>query len=148
MKVILKQDVKGSGKAGQLVNVSDGYARNFLFPKGMAVEASAQALNEMKNRDAAEKRRIEQELAKAEETKVILHEKTISITAKAGQGGKLFGAVTSKEIAEVIQKTLGVEIEKKKVSIEQDIKQFGTYTATVKLHANVAATVYVNVHEE
>ena len=147
MKVILQADVKGSGKKGDLVNVSDGYARNFLFPKKLAVEANAQAMNEMKNREAAAKHRAEVELQNAKDTAAKLVGKTIKLTAKAGAAGKLFGAITSKEIAEGVQKQLGIELDKKKISLDEDIKSFGTFNATVKLHVQVQAKFYVTVAE-
>ena len=130
MKVILTQDVKSLGKKGELVNASDGYARNFLFPRKLAVEANAQAMNELKNRESAEKYRLETELP-----------------AKAGQGGKIFGSVTAKEVAESISRQFGVSVDKRKVSME-DIKSFGTFSAEVKVYNGVNATVYVSVGEE
>ena len=147
MKVILTQDVKGSGKRGQLVEVSDGYANNFLLKKGLAVKATAQSLNELKNRDAAEVYRKAEELKAAQAAAQTIEGKTIKLTAKAGAGGKLFGSITAKEVAEAIQKELGVELEKRKVSLESDIKAFGTYTAEVRLHQGVTATLYVVVGE-
>jgi len=146
MKVILNEDVKSLGKKGELVNVSDGYARNFLFPKNLASEANAQAMNELKNREAAKKHREQVEIDNANASKSALEGKTVSIAAKAGQG-KLFGSVTSKEIAEELNKQFGVQIDKKKISVEQDIKQFGTYSASIKLHVGISANIFVNVHE-
>ena len=102
MKVILTQDVKSLGKKGELVNASDGYARNFLFPRKLAVEANAQAMNELKNRESAEKYRLETELKNAKEVAAKINGKTVKLTAKAGQGGKIFGSVTAKEVAESI----------------------------------------------
>ena len=110
MKVILTQDVKGSGKKGELVNVSDGYANNFLLKRGMAVPATAQALNELKNREAAQAHRLAEEKKAAEAAARQLDGKTVKVTAKAGAGGKLFGSVSTKEIAEAIQRELGVEL--------------------------------------
>ena len=127
MKVILTQDVKSLGKKGELVNASDGYARNFLFPRKLAVEANAQAMNELKNRESAEKYRLETELKNAKEVAAKINGKTVKLTAKAGQGGKLF--------------------DKRKVSME-DIKSFGTFSAEVKVYNGVNATVYVSVGEE
>ena len=148
MKVILTQDVKGTGKKGQLVEVADGYANNFLLRRGLASPASAQALNEMKNRDAATAHRIQEEERAAKESAAALEGKTIKLAAKAGAGGKLFGSITAKEVADAIQKDLGVAVDKRKVSLESDIKAFGTYTAEVKLHQTVSAKVYVVVGEE
>ena len=132
MKVILTQDVKSLGKKGELVNASDGYARNFLFPRKLAVEANAQAMNELKNR---------------KEVAAKINGKTVKLTAKAGQGGKLFGSVTAKEVAESISRQFGVSVDKRKVSME-DIKSFGTFSAEVKVYNGVNATVYVSVGEE
>lgn len=148
MKVILKQDVKGSGKKGQMIEVSDGYANNFLLKKGLAVKATAQAVNDMKNRDAATAHRLAEELKAAQASAAAIEGKTVKLTAKAGAGGKIFGSVTAKEIAEVIQKELGVGLEKRKISLDADIKAFGTYTAEVKLYQGVSAKVYVVVGEE
>lgn len=147
MKVILKADVKGSGKKGEMVNVSDGYANNFLLKKGLAVEATNQAVTEMKNRDAAIAHRIAEELKAAQENAAKVSEKTVKLTAKAGNGGKLFGSVTAKEVAEAIAAQLGVEVEKRKVSLASDIKAFGTFTAEVKFQQGVSAKVYVMVTE-
>ena len=147
MKVILNKDVKGSGKKGQLVNVSDGYARNYLFPKGLAVEANAQALSELKNREASEKHRIEEEIKQAKETVKKLDGKTVKITANAGSNGKLFGSVTPKEIAEEIKKTFGTEIDRRKISLSDEIKNFGTYQAEIKIYQGISAKIFVMVGE-
>lgn len=147
MKVILKQDVKGTGKKGQLVEVADGYANNFLLRRGLATPANAQSMNEMKSRDAAAAFRLAEEQRIASETAAVLEGKTLKLTAKAGAGGKLFGSVTAKEVADAIQRELGVEVDKRKVSLA-DIKAFGTYTAEVKLYQNIAAKVFVVVGEE
>ena len=147
MKVILTKDVKSLGKKGELVNASDGYARNFLFPRKLAVEANAQAMNELKNRESAEKYRLETELKNAKEVAAKINGKTVKLTAKAGQGGKIFGSVTAKEVAESISRQFGVSVDKRKVSME-DIKSFGTFSAEVKVYNGVNATVYVSVGEE
>ena len=146
MKVILKQDVKGLGKKGELVNASDGYARNFLFPKGLAAEANAQAMSEFKNKQQAEKYRIETETAAAKAAAERISGKTIHITAKAGQNGKLFGSVTSKEIAEKVKSEFGIETDKRKIIVD-DIKQFGTYEFEIKLYQGISAKLYVMVGE-
>ncbi len=146
MKVILKQDVKGQGKKGQLVNVSDGYARNFLLPRGLAVEADSQAMNDLKNKEAAAKHHAAEEKRRAEETAAKLEGKTVKITAKAGQNGKLFGSVTAKEISDELKKQYAVDIDKRKISVA-DIKAFGSYTAEIKLHAGITASVTVQVAE-
>jgi large subunit ribosomal protein L9 len=148
MKVILQQDVQGSGKKGELVNVSDGYAKNFLIKKGLAIAATPQAMGEMKARQASQDRRVQVETDAAKATAANIGEKTIKIMAKAGVGGKLFGSVTSKEIADELKKQLDVEIDRRKISLDEDIKAFGTYTAEVKLYTGVVAKVYVMVGEE
>lgn len=147
MKVILTQDVKSLGKKGELVNASDGYARNFLFPRKLAVEANAQAMNELKNREAAEKFRLETELKNAKETAAKIDGKTVKLTAKAGQGGRLFGSVTAKEVAEQIKAQFGVDIDRRKISMS-DIKSFGTLNAEIKVYNGVSAAIYVMVGEE
>ena len=146
MKVVLKQDVKGLGKKGELVNASDGYARNVLFPKNLAVEANAQNMSELKNREQAEKYRIATETAAAKANAEKMSGKTIKLTAKAGANGKLFGSVTSKELAEKIADEFGIKVDKKKISCE-DIKQFGTYEFEVKLYTGISAKLFVMVGE-
>lgn len=146
MKVILLQDVKGHGKKGELCNVSDGYARNFLFPKKLAVEADNAALNELKNREQAAAHHKQEEINAAKETAAKLNGKTVTIKAKAGSNGKLFGSVTSKEIASEIAKSLGIEIDRKKMSVA-DIKNFGEYTAEIKLYTGITAKITVKVTE-
>lgn len=146
MKVVLKTDVKGLGKKGELVNVSDGYARNFLFPRKLASEANAQAMSELKNKEDAEKYRIATETAQAKKNAEIIDGKTLKISAKAGQGGKLFGSVTSKEISEKLLKEYDITVDKRKITME-DIKTFGTYQAEVKLYTGISAAVFVMVGE-
>ena len=140
MKVILLADVKGHGKKGELCNVSDGYARNFLFPKKLAVEADSTALNELKNREQAAAHHKQEEINAAKATAEALDGKSVTIKAKAGTNGKLFGSVTSKEIAAEIKNTLGIEIDKKKMSVA-DIKNFGEYTAEIKLYQGISAKI-------
>lgn len=146
MKVILKQDVKGLGKKGELVNASDGYARNFLFPRNLAAEANAQSMSELKNKQQAEKYRIATETAEAKANAERMNGKTIKITAKAGANGKLFGSVTSKEIAEKVKEEFGIVTDKRKIVVE-DIKQFGTYEFEVKLYTGISAKLFVMVGE-
>lgn len=146
MKVILKADVKGLGKKGQLVNASDGYARNFLFPKNLAVEANAQAMSELKNKENAEKYKIATETAAAQKNADRIKGKTIKLTAKAGQNGKLFGSVTSKEVAEKLKAEFDISVDKRKINME-DIKTFGTFEAEVKLYTGISAKIYVMVGE-
>lgn len=146
MEVILKKDVKGLGKAGEKVKASDGYARNFLFPKGLAVEANAQTLTEYKNSEASKQHKIDVDIANAKDAQSKLNGKTVRLTAKAGQNGRLFGSVTAKDVAEAITKQLGVAVDKRKLSVA-DIKNFGTYTAEIKLYTGISATLTVEVSE-
>jgi large subunit ribosomal protein L9 len=146
MKVILTADVKGLGKKGELCNTSDGYARNFLFPKKLAIEANATAMNELKNRESAQAHHIAEEKAVAMEAAKKIDGKEIVIKAKAGAGGKLFGAVTSKEVSAEITNKLGVSVDKKKINMS-DIKSFGEFSAEVKLYNGIVAKVTVKVEE-
>lgn len=146
MKVVLLADVKGLGKKGELCNASDGYARNFLFPKKLAVEADSGALNELKNREEAKAHHKQEEINAAKATAEKLNGKSVTIKAKAGTGGRLFGSVTSKEIAAEIKNSLGVEIDRKKMSVA-DIKNFGEYTAEIKLYQGIIAKLTVKVTE-
>lgn len=146
MKVVLLADVKGQGKKGELCNVSDGYARNFLFPKKLAIEADNAAMNEVKNREESAAHHKQEEIDAAKNSAAILNGKSVTIKAKAGSSGKLFGSVTSKEISAEIKNTLGVEVDKKKMSVA-DIKNFGEYTAEIKLYPGITAKLTVNVTE-
>lgn len=146
MKVILTADVKGLGKKGELVSTSDGYARNYLFPRKLASEANAQAMSELKNREASEKHRIDVEKAAAKDLASKLEGKTVKISAKAGSNGKLFGSVTVKEIAEKVGKEYGVSLDKRKF-VAEDIKSFGTYPVEVKLYNGISASFFVLVGE-
>ena len=147
MKVILMQDVKSIGKKGELKEVSDGYARNFLLPRKLAKEANAQAMNEFKNAEAAKEYKVKVETEKAQENAKALSGKTVKISAKAGQNGKLFGSVTAKELAEEIAKQYGVEVDKRKIALENDIKAFGTYNFDVKFYNGISASMSVVVCE-
>lgn len=146
MEVILKADVKGLGKKGEKVKASDGYARNFLFPKGLAVEANAQSLTELRNREQSDQHKIDVEVAAANASKDKLQGKIVKITAKAGNNGKLFGSVTSKEVATEITKQFGVKVDKRKISMD-DIKTFGSFKIEVKLYTNIIAEMTVMVGE-
>ena len=146
MDVILKADVKGLGKKGEKVKASDGYARNFLFPKGLAVEANAQSLTELRNREQSNQHKIDVEVAAANDSKAKLQGKIIKITAKAGSNGKLFGSVTSKEVAAEITKQYAVKVDKRKISMD-DIKTFGSFKIEVKLYTNIVAEMTVMVGE-
>ena len=144
MKVILLQDVKGQGKKDQLVNVSDGYARNFLFPKNLAKEANEAAMAEFNSKAAAATYHYEQDKAAAKALAQKIDGTKVEIKAKAGANGKLFGSITSKEIATELNKLLGTSIDKKKLTVA-DIKNYGEYTATVKLFTDISATFTVVV---
>ena len=146
MKVILKADVKALGKKGDLVNASDGYARNFLFPKGLAVEANAEALNDYNNKEKAKKFHKAEEIKAANAVAEKLEGKTFKFTAKAGANGKLFGSVTAKDVAERINSELGESIDKRKISMS-DIKSFGTVQAEVKVYQGITAKIFVQVSE-
>ena len=147
MQVILQQDVKGQGKKGQLVNVSDGYARNFLLPKKLAVIATAENLNTMKQQEKAKKAQMAAEKAEAEATAKKLEGLTVKVVAKAGEGGRLFGAVTGKEIAEALSKQHGVTINKAKLVLDEPIKACGGYKIKAKLGYEITGIVNVMVAE-
>ncbi len=147
MKVILQQDVKGLGKKGELVNASDGYARNFLFPKKLALEATNSNMNVYNQNQASIARKKQIELDNANELASALKGKTVKITAKGGSAGRLFGAVTSKEVAEQAKAQLGLEIDKKKLSMD-DIKTFGTIEVEYRVYSGISAKFFVVVASE
>jgi len=146
MKVILLQDVKGKGKKGQMIEVSDGYARNFMLPKKMAIEATADAINTMKMNDKATQERIAREKAEAMEVSKKLRAMTLVVKAKGGGAGRLFGAVTNAEIASALEKQ-GVKLDKRKIVLNETIKNVGTYTATCKLGYEINAPLTVKIEE-
>ena len=148
MKVILQQDVKGQGKKGQMVEVSDGYARNFLLPRKLAVEASADAMNTMRLQEKAKQARMAAEKAEAEAVAEKLKSAQVRLSAKSGAGGKLFGSITSKEIAEGLKAQHGIELNKSKIVQDEPIKTFGSFQLKVKLGYEVIGTVYVLVTED
>lgn len=147
MKVILKSDLKGTGKAGEFVSVSDGYAKNYLLPRGLAVEASAQALGELKSRAEAKQHRAEEEKNRAKEAAKKLSGATVRLTARSGQGGRLFGSVTSKEIAAAIAEQFGVELDRRKIVLGEDIKSCGARQIELRFSAGVTAKMTVLVGE-
>ena len=147
MKVVLKQDVKSIGKKDGMYEVSDGYARNFLFPRKLAVPAVAAAVNEVKTKAAAQEHHKAEELAQAKAVAARLEGKTVSIQAKAGQGGRLFGSVTAKDVAQAVSQNLGEQIDKRKVVLDSDIKTFGTFEIEVKIYPQVTAKIKVSVVE-
>ena len=146
MKVILTQDVKGKGKKGQMIEVSDGYARNFMLPKKLAIEATADAINTMKMNDKATQERIAREKAEALETSKKLRAMTLIVKAKGGGAGRLFGAVTNAEIASALEKQ-GVKLDKRKIVMNENIKSVGTYTVTCKLGYEINAPLTVKIEE-
>lgn len=147
MKVILQQDVKGQGKKGQMIEASDGYARNFLLPKKLAVPATAENINTMKQQEKAKRAQEAAEKAEAEATAQRLKEITVQIKAKAGNGGRLFGAVTSKEISDALGEQFGISIPKAKIVQDEPIKAFGGYDLKCKLGYEVVGTLKVMVTE-
>ena len=147
MKVIFMQDVKGSGKKGEIKNVSDGDARNFLITKGLAVEATPKNLSDLEGKQASAQHKIDVDTAKAKKTADILNDKKVIIKAKAGSSGKLFGAVTSAQIADEIAAQYGQKVDKKKISLKSEIKNFGEYEAEIKLYTGISAKMKVEVTE-
>lgn len=145
MKVVLNQDVKGTGKKGQMVEVSDGYARNFLLRKNLAIEATQQNINNAEAKAKAEKHRQEQLLQQAKEQAAKLEGQQVTLKVKTGETGKLFGAVTNKEIADVLQKQFGYELDKKKIVLAEPIKQAGSYQVELKPYGNVSCKITVTV---
>ena len=141
MKVVLKQDVKSIGKKDELHEVSDGYARNYLLPRGLAVAADAAAVNEVRTKAAASEHHAAEELAKK------LNGQIVAIKAKAGQGGRLFGSVTSKDIAAALTQKVGEPVDKRKIVLDGDIKNFGSYEVEVKVYPKVTAKLTVKVEE-
>ncbi|HHU77955.1 MAG: 50S ribosomal protein L9 [Caldicoprobacterales bacterium] len=148
MKVILLKDVKGQGKQGDVVKVSDGYARNYLFPNNLAVEATKSNLNELKTRKAADDKRRQTELDKARKQAEAISNLEVVVTAKSGESGKLFGSVTNKEIADVLKEKHGIDIDRKKIVLSEPIRSLGSYQLEVKVYPEVTARLKVRVDEE
>ena len=146
MKVILLQDVKGKGKKGQMLEVSDGYARNFMLPKKLAIEATPDAINTMRMNDKATQERIAREKAEALDTSRKLREMTVVVKAKGGGAGRLFGSVTNQEIADALA-AQGIKLDKRKIVLNETIKSVGTYTATCKLGYEITAPLTVKIEE-
>ena len=147
MKVILLQDVKGKGKKGQMLEVSDGYARNFMLPKKMAIEATADAVNTMRMNDKAAAEKAARERAEALEISKKLREMTLTVTAKGGGAGRLFGSVTNQEIADALKAKSGIALDKRKIVVSDPIKSVGTYTVTCKLGYEISAPLTVKIEE-
>ena len=147
MKVILLQDVKGKGKKGQMLEVSDGYARNFMLPKKLAIEATADAVNTMRMNDKAAAEKAAKERAEALEISKKLREMTLTVTAKGGGAGRLFGSVTNQEIADALKANSGIALDKRKIVLSDPIKSVGTYTVTCKLGYEISAPLTVKIEE-
>ena len=147
MKVILLQDIRGKGKKGQMLEVSDGYARNYMLPRKMAIEATADAVNTMRMNDKATQERIAREKAEAMEISKKLREMPLTVTAKGGGAGRLFGSVTNQEIADALKAQTGIALDKRKIQIADPIKNVGTYTVTCKLGYEISAPLTVKIEE-
>jgi ribosomal protein L9 len=147
MKVILLKDVKAQGKKGDVINVSDGYANNFLLKKGLAAPATNDNMNKLNNEKSAQAHRREVEWNNAQQIREAIQDKTVSLQAKAGDGGRLFGSVTTMDIAEAMKKELKVEIDKRKIILSDPIKNIGNYTVEAKIHPEVTATFTVAIKE-
>ncbi len=147
MKVILLQDVRGKGKKGQMLEVSDGYARNYMLPRKIAIEATADAVNTMRMNDKATQERIAKEKAEAMEVSKKLREMTVVVNAKGGGNGRLFGSVTNQEIADALKAKTGIALDKRKIVINDAIKNVGTYTVTCKLGYEITAPLTVKIEE-
>ena len=148
MKVILLKDVKGSGKAGDTINAADGYARNYLIKNGLAVEATAKNLNELAGKKASAQHKLDVEKAENEKIAAALDGKTVELKVKAGQNGKLFGAVKTAQVADAVKQTYGVEVDKKKIQLESEIKAFGSFDAVIKMTQGVSCKLTVKVTED
>ena len=147
MEIVLLEDVKALGKKGQVVKVNDGYARNFILPKKLGVEATAKNLNDLKLQKANEDKIAAEQLAAAKELGEKLEKATVTLAIKAGEGGRAFGSVSSKEIGKAIQEQLGLEVDKKKIVLNDPIKSIGSFEVPVKLHKDVTAKLAVKVVE-
>ena len=147
MKVILLQDIRGKGKKGQMIEASDGYARNYLLPRKMAIEATADNINTMKMNDKAKAEQAAREKAQAQEFAEKLKDITVELTGKAGTGGRLFGSITSAEVSDALKKQHGITIDKKKIVQDEPIKSFGTFTLKAKLGYEITASITVHVSE-
>lgn len=147
MKVILMKDIKGTGKKGDIINTSDGHARNYLFPRKLAVEASDGNLSKLSHEKKTEDKKRQEALEAAQALKAKIEEKTVTFAIKAGEGGKLFGSVTTKEIAQSLKKEHGIPVEKKKIVMDQPLKSIGTTSVKIKIHPKVQAELKVVIKE-
>lgn len=148
MKVILLQDVKALGKKGEIVNVNDGYARNFILPKKLGLEANNKNLNDLRLQKQQEDRMVQENLEAAKQLAADLSAGKVQLSIKAGEGGRVFGSVSGKEIAAAVKEQLGIDVDKKKIQLKETIKQLGTHNVPVKLHPKVTAELKVVVVEE
>jgi large subunit ribosomal protein L9 len=148
MKVIFLKDVKGKGKKGEVKNVADGYAHNFLLKKGLAVEATNANIGQLEGQKKKEQQLAQEELEEAKKLKATLEELTVEMKAKSGEGGRLFGSITSKQIADVLKKEHGIKVDKRKIEMNDAIRSLGFTNVPVKLHTDVTATLKVHVTEE
>ncbi|TKC16678.1 50S ribosomal protein L9 [Robertmurraya kyonggiensis] len=147
MKVIFLKDVKGKGKKGEVKNVADGYAQNFLLKQGLAVEANSSNVSSLNAQKKKEEKLAAEELADAKELKEVIEQLTVELSAKSGEGGRLFGSITSKQIADALQKVHGIKIDKRKIELDDAIRALGYTKVPVKLHTEVTATLNVHVKE-
>ena len=148
MKVILLEDVKSLGKKGEIVNVSDGYARNFVLPKKLGVEANAQNQNTLKQQKKREEKEAQEKLEQAKALAAVLEQKQIIVAMKKGEGDRVFGSISAKEIAEAAKTQHGLELDKKKIQMEEPIRSFGTHEVPIRLHTQVTGRLYVVVKEK
>ena len=148
MKVVLLSDVKGQGKKDQIIEVSDGYARNFLFPKGLAVPADKKTINDIKNRELSRQHKIEQEKAEAKALAEKIETLVVKIKMGSGADGRLYGSVTAKDIAEALERDHSIVVDRRKITIHDPIKAYGNYTVEVKLYTEVTAKIHVLVCEK
>ena len=148
MKIILLQDVKSLGKKGQMVEVNNGYARNYILPKNLGVEATSKNVNDLKLQKAHQDKVASQQLADAQELAADIEKKSVEVQMKVGEGGKTFGAISTKEIAAAAKDQLGLELDKKKISVDEPIKSLGVHNVKIKLHPKVVATLKVKVSEK
>lgn len=148
MKIILLQDDKNLGKKGDIIEANDGYARNYILPKKIGIEATNKNLNDLKLQKANEAKIAQELLDKSRDLAALLETKEVIVKIKAGEGGRTFGSVSSKEIAEELKKQTGIEIDKKKIQLKESLKNFGVYQVSIKLHPKVTGTLKVKVEEQ
>jgi large subunit ribosomal protein L9 len=145
MKIILLQDVKGTGKKGEILNVAEGFARNYLLPRGLAIEATEKNLKELERQKALEAKKKAEELKNARELAEKLSKVSLTLAVKTGEGGRLFGSINTKDIGDALEKKHGLVVDRRKIELKGAIKSLGTYPVTIKLHPEVAATIQVQV---